>query len=86
MLARKKFKIFLKKPVFEFVNAVKQFGYLVEPYPYKIESPDLKDNYLFQLAFTTKAIIVTGDKQLLNWKMAPVRVISLSNFKANLIY
>ncbi len=81
VLKRAKFKKYLKKPVFEYVNAVPQFGYYMKPPLLTINSPDPKDDYLFVLALPTKSTIVTGDKLLLNWKQAPVRVISLTQFK-----
>ena len=68
VLKRDKFKKYLKKPVFEYVNAVRQFGYYIEPPSLIINSPDPKDDYLFVLALPTKSTIVTGDKLLLNWK------------------
>jgi putative PIN family toxin of toxin-antitoxin system len=81
VLDRDKFKKYLKTPPLEFVNAVRQFGNLTEPETVKIESPDLKDDYLFLLALSTDSIIVTGDKKLINWQNSPVQVISLAEFK-----
>ena len=80
VLQRDKFKRYLKKPSIEFVNAVRQFGNLIQPKPVKIESPDLKDNYLFLLAIATGSTIVTGDKPLIDWEKSPVPVISLATF------
>ena len=71
----------MKVPAHEFTEAVQQFGFPVEPVQTKVKSPDSKDDYLFWLAFETKSTIVTGDKQILNWKNAPVPVISLAKFK-----
>src|SRR5687768_7351415 len=81
VLKRDKFKKYLKKPVYEYVKAVRQFGYHVEPPSLIINSPDPKDDYLFVLALSTGSTIVTGDKSLLNWKQAPVQLISLARFK-----
>ena len=64
-----------------FINAVRQFGNFIEPEIIKIKSPDIKDDYLFLLAFSTDSIIVTGDKKLINWANSPVQVISLAAFK-----
>jgi len=81
VLKRDKFKKYLKKPVSEYVKAVRQFGYYLEPPSLIINSPDPKDDYLFVLALPTESTIVTGDKPLLNWEQAPVQVISLAQFK-----
>lgn len=81
VLNRNKFKKYLKKPVQEYVNAVRQFGYLLEPPISLINCPDSKDGYLFLLAIATEATIVTGDKLLLSWKQAPAPVITLTHFK-----
>jgi putative PIN family toxin of toxin-antitoxin system len=84
VLKRDKFKKYLKKPVHEYIKAVRQFGYHMEPSPLIINSPDPKDDYLFVLALPTESTIVTGDKLLLNWKQAPVPIISLAKFKKTL--
>ncbi len=65
----------------EYLNAVRQFGYYVEPLALTINSPDTKDDYLFLLALLTESTIVTGDKTLLNWKQAPAPMASLARFK-----
>lgn len=46
-------------------------------------SPDLKDNYLFDLAYTTKShYLVTHDKPLLNMKQVnKIKVISLAEWR-----
>lgn len=80
VLQRQKFKKYLKKSPLEFVNAVAQFGNLIEPKFLKIESPDAKDDYLFCLALASESIIVSGDKSLINWQNAPVQVITLATF------
>ncbi|RNI37416.1 putative toxin-antitoxin system toxin component, PIN family [Hanamia caeni] len=80
VLLRDKFKKYLKKSPLEFVNAVAQFGNLIEPGFQKIKSPDAKDDYLFCLALASESIIVSGDKPLINWKNAPVQVITLATF------
>jgi len=80
VLQRDKFKNYLKKSPIEFVNAVAQFGNLVKPKLDKINSPDPKDDYLFSLALSSDSIIVSGDKPLINWKNAPVQVITLASF------
>ena len=80
VLLRDKFKKYLKKSPLEFVNAVAQFGNLIEPGFQKIKSPDAKDDYLFCLALASESIIVSGDKSLINWENAPVQVITLATF------
>lgn len=81
VLQRKKFEKYLKIPPNEFAEAVQQFGFPIEPNQVKVQSPDPKDDYLFMLALDTKSTIVTGDKELLNWKKSAVPVISLAEFK-----
>lgn len=80
VLLRDKFKKYLKKSPLEFVNAVAQFGNLIEPGFQKIKSPDAKDDYLSCLALASESIIVSGDKPLINCKNAPVQVITLATF------
>ena len=81
VLQRKKFEKYLKISPYEFAEAVQQFGFPTEPGRVKVQSPDSKDDYLFMLALHTESTIVTGDKELLNWKKTPVPVISLAKFK-----
>jgi putative PIN family toxin of toxin-antitoxin system len=80
VLQRQKFRKYLKKPPVDFVNAVAQFGNLIEPKFQNIKSPDAKDDYLFCLALASESIIVSGDKSLINWENAPVQVITLATF------
>lgn len=80
VLQREKFKKYLKESPVEFSNAVAQFGNLIKPEFHKINSPDPKDDYLFSLALSSKSIIVSGDKALVNWKNAPVKIITLATF------
>ena len=46
-------------------------------------APDLKDNYLFDLAYTTKSYyLVTRDKPLLNMKQVNrIKIVSLNDWK-----
>lgn len=80
VLQREKFKKFLKKSPVEFVNAISQFGNLVESEFKNIKSPDPKDDYLFLLALSSESVIVSGDKLLVNWENAPVPVITPATF------
>lgn len=81
VLQREKFSKFLKKDPSSYVEAVLQFGNLTDPPFVKVESPDRNDNFLFMLAIHTNAVIVTGDKLLINWQDSPVKVISLASCK-----
>ena len=59
-----------------FINTQKEFS----------GSPDVKDDYLFDLAKQTNSkILVTGDKKLLHFKNEIVSVISLKEFLENII-
>jgi len=44
-------------------------------------SPDAKDDYLFALCLSHKAILVTGDKKLQRFSDSPVKVITTTAFK-----
>jgi len=44
-------------------------------------SPDAKDDYLFALCLSHKAILVTGDKKLQRFKESPIQIISTTAFK-----
>ncbi len=49
---------------------------------YNFQSPDIEDDYLFDLALSSHSkILVTGEKALLKWADSPVEIISLSAFK-----
>ncbi len=50
-------------------------------------SPDLKDNYLFDLAYTAKSnFLITGDKPLLNMKSVnKIQIISYVAYKKLLV-
>ena len=83
VLNRPKIKKFLSDPPSAFTDIIREITIKIEDSDLrkiKISSPDKDDNYLFDLAFTTESVLVTGDKELLYWKKSPVAVISFSSF------
>ncbi len=83
VLNRPKIKKYLSTPVSDYINIIEEFTI---PGPdttlsrLKNQSPDKDDHYLFELAFQTESVLVTGDKELLYWKESPVAVISVNSF------
>lgn len=43
--------------------------------------PDFDDEYLIEAACKADAILVTNDKMLLEWKEAPIEIISLDDLR-----
>ena len=83
VLKRPKIKKFLSDPPSAFTDIIREITIKIKDSDLrkiKISSPDKDDNYLFDLAFTTESVLVTGDKELLYWKKSPVAVISLNSF------
>ena len=83
VLKRPKIKKFLSDPPSAFTDIIREITIKIKDgdlRKIKINSPDKDDNYLFDLAFTTESVLVTGDKELLYWKKSPVAVISLNSF------
>ena len=76
-------KKYLNKPVKYYVDFVKDFSEQVAIDKRFDRAPDIKDNYLFDLAYTIKSFyLITGDKPLLNMKQVnKIQIISLAEFK-----
>lgn len=84
VLSRKKFEKYLILPVEDYVNLHIRLCKDKKIRLIFADSPDPKDNYLFDLAFQHKAsMLVTGDKKLLalNEKYAMLEIITLASFK-----
>ena len=66
----------------EEIKSVLDFATLVETIPIFSNSPDAKDNFLFDLALQTNSeVIVTKEKALLNFKDSPVTIHDIKWFK-----
>ncbi len=84
VLSRKKFVKYLTLPIGEYIDFHKELSTNIPTIPTFTDSPDPKDNFLFDLAIQSKAnYIVTGDKRLLDFDTNEgVQLITLSNFKS----
>ena len=73
----------MKLPVLEYVLFQKELCVAISIVPLFQDSPDPKDNFLFDMAFQSDATyIVTGDKKLLDMQsINSIELISLTNFK-----
>lgn len=85
VISRKKFKsIFSVQDIvvaMEFFDSLSTFINTQKEF---FGSPDIKDDFLFDLAFQSKTeTIVSGDKKLLNYEVKRVSVISLAEFWEN---
>lgn len=87
VLTRKKFVKYLTLPLDEYIDFHRELTTLVRVKAKYKDSPDPKDNFLFDLALQHQAShLVTGDRKLLNLhQVETVEVISLTAFKANLL-
>ena len=66
----------------EEIKAVLDFATLVEIIPIFSNSPDPKDNFLFDLALQTQSeVIVTKEKVLLNFIESPIAINDIKWFK-----
>jgi len=83
VLSRKKFSKYLSLPINEYIDFHKELVTIINTKPNYKDSPDPKDNFLFDLAIQSASkYIVTGDKILLALsEVEKVRLISLSAFK-----
>ena len=83
VLSREKFIKYLNLPVLEYVLFQKELCIAINILSLFQDSPDPKDNFLFDMAFQSDAThIVTGDKKLLDIQsINSIQLISLSNFK-----
>lgn len=83
---RDKFDKYLKAPIEDYIDI---YSDLTQPFEIDLifkNSPDPKDNYLFDLALQSKSVyLITGDKKLLAMETVEhVQVISLADFKEQL--
>ena len=68
----------------EIVAFIRQFTIQVAARPSFVLSPDLEDNFLFDIALQYRAlVIITDEKALLNFRTSPVAIRSLKWFKEN---
>jgi len=83
VIQRDKFDKYLKAPREDYLTLHHQLTQFTEIELIFKDSPDPKDNYLFDLALQTKAdYLITGDKKLLVMeKLENLQVISLREFK-----
>jgi len=84
VLSRSKLKKYLTEPIESYLTIHQQLTIGLNPNITFDQSPDPKDNYLFDVAIESEAThLVTGDKPLLNAKsLGGVKIISLADFKA----
>lgn len=83
VLNRDKVKQYLTEPVSEYLRFIRSVTKETTIDKRFDRAPDLKDNYLFDLAYTVKSFyIVTGDRPLLNMKQANrIKIISIADFR-----
>lgn len=82
VLGRSKFKKQITLPIERYINFHKELVNIVNVKKIFLESPDPKDNFLFDLAIQTKSqILITGDKKLLAFKTKNIDIISLTDFR-----
>ena len=61
---------------------IRQFSYHINTIPTFTNSPDPKDNFLFDLALQTNSeVIVTKEKALINFKDSPISIHDIQWFK-----
>ncbi len=82
VLEYSKIKKLLPLPPAIYLSFIRLISTEITSKPWGISSPDPMDNYLFDLALSTHSkLLVTGDKALLEWESAPIKMISLPTFK-----
>jgi len=86
VISRKKFsKAFSVEDIIDAIEFFDNLTFFFSTEKKFIGSPDVKDDYLFDLANQSQTkTIVTGDKKLLDFKTGNISVISLSEFLQNL--
>jgi hypothetical protein len=86
VLKRQKIKKHLTAPISDYINFVGRLTESVVIDQRFDRAPDIKDNYLFDLAYTVKShYLVTNDFPLLNMKQVnKIKLVSLKDWK-NLI-
>lgn len=81
-MLRAKFKNQITLPIERYINFHLQLVTFVSIKKVFTESPDPKDNFLYDLAFQTKSrLLVTGDRKLLLFEVNDLETISLAAFK-----
>jgi putative PIN family toxin of toxin-antitoxin system len=82
VISREKFKtIFSTQDIVEGIAFFDMITIFVSTKKEFIGSPDVNDNYLFDLAIQSNtAVIVTGDKKLLSFEVENIKIITFSEF------
>lgn len=77
---------YLKRPTKYYADFVKDFSEVIVIDQRFDRAPDIKDNFLFDLAYTAKSFyLISGDKPLLNMKQVnKIRIISFAEYRAML--
>lgn len=74
-------KLLSESPSF-YINIILTLVLVKEDVEIVVQSPDPNDDFLINLAKEVNAkAIVCGDKELLNWKKSPVKLISKKEFE-----
>ncbi|MBS1623715.1 MAG: putative toxin-antitoxin system toxin component, PIN family, partial [Bacteroidetes bacterium] len=83
VLKRPKIKRYLSSPVAIYTTFIERIATSVAIDKRFDRAPDIKDNYLFDLAYTVKAhYLVTNDHPLLNMKQVnKIKLISLADWR-----
>lgn len=77
-----KVKKLLSEPPSFYVNIILTLVLVKQDVEIIVQSPDPNDDFLINLAKEVNAkAIVCGDKELLNWKKSPVKLISKKEFE-----
>ena len=77
-----KLQIRSKADIRQSIVFIKAFVIIVDVKPFFNNSPDPKDNFLFDLAIQTNStMIVTQEKALLNFKESPIPIHDIKWFK-----
>lgn len=83
VLNRPKIKKYLNVPVNELINFHRELCIFHKTKPVWQNSPDPKDNFLFDLAIQTRSkYVVTGDKKILSQKPLKFQFISKTKFES----
>ncbi|WP_165836449.1 putative toxin-antitoxin system toxin component, PIN family [Taibaiella soli] len=81
VIARPKFKKYILQDIGHIIESITLFTEMaVAPAPYP-ECPDPDDAYLFALTKANNAILVTGDKALLNAALSDIKRTTFTEFK-----
>ncbi len=82
VLRRRKIRQYLSQPVSAYISFIESISQLAVIDKRFDRAPDIKDNFLFDLAYTTKSYyIVTNDHPLLNMKQVnKIKIISLADW------